>query len=296
LLDKGAKYVAGSNERATQVLTGIKNIDQVYKTVAGMQAMEASRIMGILDETIIHENPEYIALTKQVAQAFNDMWYAFGKRWVDFYLSPGEEFVKDHWGYYQEIIKGLPQKVIDTLDEKGWDLVLDDMARNHGKWQFKNQFIKERDEKRDMKRKQEQDEEDKKYWETHRAEYKRKLKLEKELKKLEQTISAKRENKLLLDKQRAPFRAEYFNISGQISEKYRDIARLEKKIFGKKKAKEEIAMIRKEIISLEDKNKAIDADIAGYNEAIQKLERAISDLQSRINDLQQQIVELRAHN
>ena len=41
-------------------------------------------VVHVLDEKVIYDNMEYKNLTKQLAQAFNDMWTKCIKRYTDF--------------------------------------------------------------------------------------------------------------------------------------------------------------------------------------------------------------------
>ena len=45
-----------------------------------------------LDEKVIYDNMEYKNLTKQLAQAFNDMWTKCIKRYTDFFCKSWREF------------------------------------------------------------------------------------------------------------------------------------------------------------------------------------------------------------
>ena len=58
------------------------------------------------------------------------MWYSCVKRYTDFYLSPGEPYIENNWELYNTILKGLPISEIDSLNESGWDLVLNDWEKN----------------------------------------------------------------------------------------------------------------------------------------------------------------------
>ena len=42
-------------------------------------------VVHALDEKVIYDNMEYKNLTKQLAQAFNDMWTKCIKRYTDFF-------------------------------------------------------------------------------------------------------------------------------------------------------------------------------------------------------------------
>lgn len=57
--------------------------------------------------------------------------------------------------------------MIDTLDEHGWNLALDDWEKNHNGAQYKRNFLNKRDAQRDEMRKKEQEIVDNKYWESH---------------------------------------------------------------------------------------------------------------------------------
>ena len=62
----------------------------------------------MLDENVIYNNMEYRGLTKQLAQAFNDMWVKCIKEiYTDFFLSPGEDYINQNWDIYNVLLKRI---------------------------------------------------------------------------------------------------------------------------------------------------------------------------------------------
>ncbi len=53
----------------------------------------------MLDENVIYNNMEYRGLTKQLAQAFNDMWVKCIKRYTDFFFKSGRRLYQSKLGY-----------------------------------------------------------------------------------------------------------------------------------------------------------------------------------------------------
>lgn len=293
LFDMGNNLVRTGQLDAGTFLNQMIEQDYVYKVIAGLQGLHSSRIKEMLDEDVIYNNMEYRDLTKQLAQAFNDMWIKCIKRYTDFYLSPGEEYINQNWEIYNVLLKGLPMSVIDTLNERGWQLALDDWEKNHNGWQYKQNFIKKRNQQRDAKRKKEQEIADKQYWETHPNEYKQ---LEDNKKKIDEILTNVGEvNKEIssMETNKKPLDDKKIDIEKSISEKKQKIEKLEKKIFGKKKAEEEIRTINVEIETLSRELQILCEEIKNVDKPIsdKKVER--SNLEREVRRLEQENVDLR---
>lgn len=293
LFDMGNNLVRTGQLDAGTFLNQMIEQDYIYKAIAGLQGLHSSRIKEMLDEDVIYNNMEYRGLTKQLAQAFNNMWIKCVKRYTDFYMSPGEGYIDNNWNIYNVLLKGLPMSVIDTLNESGWQLALDDWEKNHNGWQYKQNFIKKRDQQRDAKRKKEQEIADKQYWETHPNEYKQ---LEDNKKKIAEILTNVDEvNKEIssMETNKKPLDGKKIDIETSISDKKQRVEKLKKKIFGKKKAAEEMLIINKEIENLNQKLQILCEEIKVAEKPIsnKKLER--SNLEIEIRRLEQENVDLR---
>ena len=172
LFDQGNSLVQIRRIEPAQFLGQMQQVDIPYKSISGVQGLNAWELKEKLNADVIYNNLEYRELTKKFAQAFNEMMAKEIKRYTDFFLSPGIEHINTNWDMYVTILKGLPMSMIDTLDESGWKAILDDREKNHNGGQFKREFLRKRDEQREEQRKKEQEIEDKKYWEIHPEEYK----------------------------------------------------------------------------------------------------------------------------
>ena len=293
LFDMGSNLVQTGQLDAGTFLNQMLDQDYVYKVIAGLQGLHSSRIKEVLDEDVIYNNMEYRGLTKQLAQAFNDMWVKCIKRYTDFFLSPGEGYINQNWDIYNVLLKGLPVSVIDTLDERGWKLALDDWEKNHNGWKYKQDFIKKRDQQRDAVRKKEQEIEEKQYWEAHPDELK---KVEENKKKIAEILSnvdvvdkeirsMKNDKKPLDDKKR--------EIEASISDKKSSIEKLARKIFGKKKAEGEIQLLNSEIDTLSKELQTLCEEIKTAEKPITEKELEKSNLEREIRRLEQENVNLR---
>ena len=88
----GSGLVQRGQLNAATFLDQMINQDYVYKVIAGLQGLHSSSIKDALDEKVIYDNMEYKYLTKQLAQAFNDMWTKCIKRYTDFFCKSWREF------------------------------------------------------------------------------------------------------------------------------------------------------------------------------------------------------------
>lgn len=293
LFDMGNNLVRTGQVDAGTFLNQMIEQDYVYKVIAGLQGLHSSRIKEMLDEDVIYNNMEYRGLTKQLAQAFNNMWIKCVKRYTDFYMSPGEGYIDNNWNTYNVLLKGLPMSVIDTLNESGWQLALDDWEKNHNGWQYKQNFIKKRDQQRDAKRKKEQEIADKQYWETHPNEYKQ---LEDNKKKIVEILTNVGEvNKEIssMESNKKPLDDKKIDIETSISDKKQRVEKLEKKIFGKKKAEEEIRTINEEIETLSRELQILCEEIKTADKPISDKKLEKSNLEREVRKLEQENVDLR---
>lgn len=63
-----------------------------HKGSGGFDMSNSLSVVHALDEKVIYDNMEYKNLTKQLAQAFNDMWTKCIKRYTDFFCKSWREF------------------------------------------------------------------------------------------------------------------------------------------------------------------------------------------------------------
>lgn len=293
LFDAGDNLVRMGQLDAGIFLKQMMDQDYIYKAVAGLQGLHSSRIKNVLDEDVIYHNTDYRDMTKQLAQAFNDMWFQCVKRYTDFFLSPGEENVNQNWDIYCILLKGLTISDIDTLDERGWQRALDDWEKNHNGWQYKHNFMMKRDQQRDVLRKKEREMKDKQYWESYPDELKRLEENKKKIAELQANIDAIDEEIRAMENDKNPLDMRKGDLETSISDKQQMIEKLEKKIFGKKKAAEEIQTLHEEIQKLNQGLQSLIEHIKTAEEPIsgRKLEK--KNLQSEITRLEQENVELR---
>ena len=293
LFDMGNGLVQSGQLDAGTFLGQMMEQDYVYKVIAGLQGLHSSRIKEMLDENVIYNNMEYRGLTKQLAQAFNDMWVKCIKRYTDFFLSPGEDYINQNWDIYNVLLKGLPLSVVDMLDEHGWQLALDDWEKNHNGWQYKKNFIKKGDQQRDAKRKKEQEIEDKKYWESHPEEFAETKKKQESIAEIRKKIQKMIKEKVSAETEKRPFDDKKEDIQRGIDEKQNRIEKLGKKIFGKKKAEEEIEEIKPQIEKLRNELQEVNEKIQVYQKSIFDKETEIKALEREIKNIEQEIEKLR---
>lgn len=293
LFDMGNQLVKAGKLNAGTFLGQMSQQDMPYKSTAGLQGLQASRIKGVLDEDVIFNNMEYRELTKELAIAFNDMWEKCGRRYHDFYLSPSIDFINTNRENYEVIIAGLPQAVIDSLDENIWNTIVDAADKNNKGSHFREEFINNRTKKREERLRKEQEAEDRKYWESHSREYEMMQERQTEINKLKQLISDKNSVIDEIMNQRRPYFEKKKEIDNSILEKGNQIKKLEKKIFGKAKAEESIQVLNGEIYLLEKESEDINNAIKQSDEPLSVKRGEISEMKEKISILEQEIKELR---
>lgn len=293
LFDQGCNLVRANRLTIEQCLAKMQNVDLVYKMLAGVQGVNAFELKEKLDEEVIYNNSEYRALTKNLAQAFNDMVAKEIKRHTDVFLSPSIDHINMTWTMYLTILEGLPQSIVATLDESGWMAILNDQEKNHNGGQFKRDFLSRRDQQRDAKRREEQEIEDKKYWESHPEEFAEVQKKQDKIVGIREKIQEITKQKDSAEMEMRPFDDKAKNIQREIDEKQTHIGKLEKKIFGKKKAEEEIEEIRSQIEKLENELQEVNEKLEEYQKSIADNKTGIKTLEGEIRNIEQEIEKLR---
>lgn len=176
--------------------------------------------------------------------------------------------------------------MIDTLDEHGWNLALDDWEKNHNGAQYKRNFLNKRDAQRDEMRKKS-----------------RKLLIinignliQKNLlkqRKSRKKISEITKEKVSIETEKHPFDNKSDDIKKDIDEKQSRIEKLGKKIFGKKKAEEEIITIKPEIDKLKGELQEVTDKIQVYEKSISEKTTEINAMEREIRNIEQEIDKLR---
>jgi hypothetical protein len=300
LFDMGNNLVRMGRLNPGVFLNQMIEQDNIYKTIAGLQGLHVSRIKEVLSEEVIYNNQEFQNLTKQLAIAFNDMWYKCVKRYTDFFSSPGEPFINSNWNIYNIIIKGLPMSVIDTLNESGWTLALDDWEKNHNGRQFKQDFLRKREQQRSSQRKKEEEQKkkeqeiaDRQYWETHPEEYKQVEINKKKIDEILSNISSICKDIQALEKEKKSLDEQQLEMNFRISDKEQIISKLEKKIFGKKKAEEEIKTLDAEVTELKQELQLKSSQVEDMEKEISIKKSEHNTLEREIRTLEQEISNLR---
>lgn len=293
LFDQGSSLVQTGRLAPAQFLGQMQKVDVPYKGISGVQGLNAWELKEKLDEDVIYNNLEFRELNKKFAQAFNDMILKEIKRHTDFFLSPSIEHINTNWNMYLGILKGLPQSIIDTLDESGWKAILDDQEKNHNGGQFKRDFLRERDQQRDALRKREQEIEDKKYWESHPEEFAETQEKQENIVEIREKIQEILQKKVSVETEKHPFDNKRDDIQREIDEKQNRIEKLGKKIFGKKKAEEEIEEIKPQIEKLKIELQEVNEKLQVYQKSISNKETEIKALEQEIRNIEQEIAQLR---
>ena len=293
LFDQGNSLVQIRRIEPAQFLGQMQQVDIPYKSISGVQGLNAWELKEKLNADVIYNNLEYRELTKKFAHAFNEMMAKEIKRYTDFFLSPGIEHINTNWDMYVTILKGLPMSMIDTLDESGWKAILDDREKNHNGGQFKREFLRKRDEQREEQRKKEQEIEDKKYWEIHPEEYKQLESNKAKIAEIMTAIDSVEQEIRSLENAKKPLDNKKIDIESSISYKKYNVDKLGKKIFGKKKAEAEIQVLNGEIEKLSQELQSVSDEVKVAEKPIfdKKLEQ--SNLEREIKMLEQENVDLR---
>lgn len=273
-------------------------VDQVleqdipYRYVVGVQGLYVSRIKEVLDKEVIYHNLEFRNLTKQLAVTFNRMMSRQIKRNVDFCFPVGKEVLRTHWDLYTVMLEGLPLSIIEDLDESEWMMALDYEAENYSAGKFKWTFLKNRTDQREMQRKKEQEIEQEQYWLSHPDAYKQLEENKKRIAEIQKSVSSLNKEIRSLEEDITLLQEKKTDIEKRISDKRQLVEKLNKKVFGKKKAEGEVQALDKEIVVLEQELQDLSEKISTAEKPIsnKKLER--SNLKEEIERLEQENIDL----
>ncbi len=286
-LDNGMVVFNAGKISAENLILMLKNADLPYLNVAATQSYIARELKKKLNEDIIYSNAKFRESTFKLAQAYNDAQNALARRRVHFYLSALPEGITQDWDYYQEILKGLPQQMIDDLDEQGWDYALEDMAKHN-----EAPFVKTFNETRNKIRTERLQSDEKKFQELFPDRYV-------VVQELKETIKEKEENAIECKKKNTELEREYHRLLSErkgiertLSSKEYSLAQLEKKIFGKKKNQESIAALKIEIEDLNKKISLKDEEINNFSKPSHDYKMELGTINNEIKELNVELKDL----
>lgn len=288
---KTAKWAADVSKKPQSVLAQeMCNLDYPYKTTIGLQSLYASRIKAVLDENVIYENLEYRTLTKELADAFNAMWKAEAKRYIDFLASVPTGLIDQSWSFYETILKGLPIFLVDALDESGWELAINDVSTTQGNHSYKQKFLHNRSQQREALRRFEDD----RYWSTHPDEYAEYSENLMRITKFVESIKAvDTEIQSIITRQKTLI-SNRTEQERKIEDSKKRIEKLSGKIFGKKKAAEEIQLLQQAINVSEGEIRTLIGKTRITQEELSQKEQAKKQLQQECDSIKKVNIALRS--
>ena len=293
LFDKATAACSSGLMDPLSALNMVHNQDYIYRALAGAQGFQSSQIKAALNGTLIYNNNEYRELTKKFAQAFNNMWTAFVKRYTDFFMSPGQPAITKHWELYLVLLQGLRCEDIDSLDEKGWMLALDDDEKNHGGAAFKREFLKKRDQQRAAMRKEEKEREDQQYWKSHPEELKQKEEKTAQINRIKKEIAVLDQEIEKLQNTGISSASKRSEIEKEILDKQKKVLKLSKRIFGKNEAATKAESLKKEIEGLSNELTKEEEIIEIETKQLDEKQRKKKALENQLEQLERDIILLR---
>ena len=183
--------------------------------------------------------------------------------------------------------------MIDTLDESCWRTILDDQEKNHNGGQFKRELLRKRDEQRNAQRKKEQEIADSEYWASHPEELRQVEENKKKIAEIRTKVNEMNREISSLESDKYPLEQRKSTVEVDISDKKQTIEKLGKKIFGKKKAEEEINVLNSEVSKLNQELQMLCDQIKIAEKPISDKKTEKSNLEREIRRIEQENVELR---
>ena len=295
LLDEVLPTAAGNRNLTEELILATNGLDRPYKIIAGMQIICVERIMDCLNPELFLNSPSLQEELVEVAIAFDQMWYSFVKRFFDFYLCPSDGIIDINWDSYQSILKGLPHKVIDTLDESSWKFLFKRMEDNNMKEsadKFKKKFADEREAKREAELASAKE----RFTKEKPNICKKMQKLEMLLVKKEKVLEEEQSTMKKLEQQMHHLDETMSLLQGKIQNNNNSKNKLSKKFFGKRKAEQNITALEAEITDLKNQYDLAAAELQNVKQLYRHQKNRVDEQKQRVLESRKQLTVLKESN
>lgn len=294
--DEMTRSVKGNVLLTEPVLQDFKEMDKAYNSIGNVQILCMERIMNCLDRERFLMRDSLQKSLIELADAYNRMWTAYVRRHIGFQLCPEEDAVLIYWRCYESILKGIPQHIINGLNEFVWEQLLDAMETTFHREKFVKEFRQNITVMREARLKQDL------------ADAKRRLEAEKpnvykEITKMEQQVSA---SKKTLEAERAigdKMESEIRRIKAEMStnrdkrkDNQKQIWELDRKFFGKKKNRETIGMLEQENARLQKVLDEAEKRMQELERVYRNWEKSYEEQQACFSKLDRQLTSLKEKN
>jgi len=291
--DLGVKLVNAGGIPARRGWEENIQYDFIYKVLGFNQIRYATKIAGTLQPDVIYNNLEYQKINIDLVESYVRATKAFWERFEGFHVPMDKKFYEELSDGYYNISEGVPQKEIEGFSGNLWSKMLDLASEGDRN----SQFYREMEEREESISKERQKKDiliaDKKYWDKYPLEHKEFIKKETELKNTEENSANTYKKILETEKIKAPYEESKRQLSSKKREIKSDMEKLHKKVFGKKKAEEEIASLEEEMKEIEITLVENEKRIQEHTETISARWKERGELESQKEEIEKEMHELR---
>lgn len=281
---------------AEKYLKYFYNVDVAFKIIIGMHSFGVEKIMKCLDKEVFLRSPTLQTELVKVALEYNKMCSAMFQRSIDYFMYPHNGIIETHWEHYQSILQGIPQHTIDTLEETGWTYLLDKMETDKVTKEFAASFRQSIQEQRAERRKLECEVQMSQF-KTERPNVCKKIeKLETEKKKKEQVLEKENAAQEGLEEKIQITKDKIRDLQDKMQENQEEVRKLSKKIFGKRKALEQIQDLETAQKDIQNQSDLAEAELRNLEQLLRHQKKRCSEQQERIRKVSRQISEIKEKN
>lgn len=290
---------SSNNEILKETLKVLEKSDMPYKLIISTHVLCVGQIMKCLDNELFVRSPILQSAFCKVAEAYDATWDIFIKRYLEFGIYPEEETITAHWRCYQSILDHLSQKSLNSLKETGWLSLMNRLENLKDKKQlaefaasFRQNIQKQRAERRKLECEAQISQ-----FKIERPNVCKKIeKLETEKKKKEQVLEKEQKELAELEEKIQTAKDNRKVLWDNIQENQEQIQKLSKKIFGKRKALEQIQDLETAQKDIQNQSDLAEAELQNLEQSLRHQKKRCSEQQERIRKVSRQISEIKEKN
>lgn len=290
---------SSNNEILKETRKVLEKADKPYKLIISTHVLCVEQIMKCLDNELFVRSPILQSAFCKVAEAYDATWDIFINRYLEFGVYPEEETITAHWRCYQSILDHLSQKSLDSLKETGWLSLMNRFENSKDKKQlaeFAASFRQSIQEQRAERRKLECEAQISQF-KTERPNICKKIeKLETEKKKKEQVLEKENAAQEGLEGKIQITKDKIRDLQDKMQENQEEIQKLSKKIFGKRKALEQIQDLETAQKDIQNQSDLAEAELRNLEQLHRHQKKRCSEQQERIRKVSRQISEIKEKN
>lgn len=275
----------------------VNDIDKIYRKFWGFNFVFAMRLKSALEEPFIRNHVRLQEKTIAVANSFNNAFNAYVSRigafivWKEaqgfesYKMGLTRKEIDAHWKLYVEILRGLTARQLSRIDDSSWEKAAENAAQYLENTNQSDEAASVRNHVSTMRlelRKQMEQEERERLFADNPELKARYAEAENRVAALtrqaEQCISKVNKSRL----RQAEIRQEIASLHNKVDSNNQEIARLERKLFGKAKAAAQASELKSE-------NEGFIKEISDLESQHERYGRTAADAETKLNQLNNEL-------